>query len=56
MMTAKEKQRMERLEIENRELREKCDKHVEIYREQLYEIVEMRAKLELIESVLQGDS
>ena len=53
-MTAKEQQRMQRLEIENRELRDKCDKHMEIYRDQLYEIIDLRAKLELIASALRG--
>ena len=53
-MTAKEQQKLRRLEIENRELREKLDKNFQIYRDQLYLIVEMRAKLELIDLALHG--
>ena len=53
-MTAKEKQRMQRLEAENRELREMHDKHFEAYRDCLIEIVELRAKLALVESALMG--
>ena len=53
-MTAKEAQRMQRLEAENRELREKVITHIRVYGEALVEIVEMRAKLELIASALHG--
>lgn len=51
-MTAKEQQRMHRLEIENRELREKISKHMRVYGDQLVRICEMKAKLELIDSAL----
>lgn len=53
-MTAKELQKMHRLEIENRELREKISHHMRIYGDQLVTICEMRAKLELIDSALHG--
>lgn len=53
-MTAKETQRMRRLEIENRELREKIANHMRVYGNQLMLIVEMKAKLELVESALHG--
>lgn len=53
-MTAKEAHRMKRLEIENRELRQQLDKNFQIYRDQLYLIVEMKTKLELIDSALHG--
>lgn len=54
MMTAKEQQRMARLEIENRELRDQLSRHMEIYRNQLFEIVELRTKLELVEMAIGG--
>lgn len=54
-MTAKEQQRMQRLEIENRELREQNAKHARIYGDNLMEIIELKAKLELIESALRGE-
>ncbi len=53
-MTAKERQRMQRLEIENRELRAALEHHQDVGRKMLYEIVDMKAKLELIESALAG--
>lgn len=54
-MTAKEAQRMKRLEIENRELRAKLARHIEVYGSQIIEIVEMRAKLELVDSAIHGE-
>ena len=53
-MTAKESQKMRRLETENRELREKIANHMRVYGNQLVTICEMRAKLELIDSALHG--
>ena len=53
-MTAKEKQRMKRLEIENRELRAMLEKHTAVYRDQLYLVVEMKTKLQLIDMVMHG--
>lgn len=53
-MTAKESQKMQRLEIENRDLRERLIHHFDVYRNQLFEIVEMKAKLELIDSAMRG--
>ena len=55
-MTAKERQQMQRLEIENRELRNSHKNHMKIYGDNLMEIVELKAKLELIESALRGDA
>ena len=55
-MTAKEAQRMKRLEIENRELRAMLGQHTDVYRNQLFEIVEMRTKLQLIDMALHGDT
>lgn len=54
-MTAKEQQRMRRLEIENSELRDANKKHFDVHRDNLLEIIELRAKLALIESALRGD-
>lgn len=53
-MTAKEHQRMQRLEIENRELRAALEHHRDVNRKMLYEIVGMKAKLELIDIALHG--
>lgn len=54
MMTAKERQQMQRLEIENRELRHEIAKHMRIYGDNLVVIIELRAKLELVASALRG--
>ena len=54
MMNAKERQQMQRLEIENRELRNSHANHMRIYGDNLMEIIELKAKLELIESAMRG--
>ena len=43
---------MRRLETENKHLRERMEKQMDIYREQLYEIVTLRTKIELIEEAM----
>lgn len=53
-MTAKERLRMQRLEIENRELRKALEHHQDVNRRMLYEFVEMKVKLELVDLALQG--
>lgn len=53
-MTPKEAQRMKRLEIENSELRAQIEKHMSVYRESLYQIVEMKTKLQLIDMAMHG--
>ena len=53
-MTSKERQKMQRLEVENAQLREQHAKSMRIYGDNLIEIIELRAKLELIESALRG--
>ena len=53
-MTAKELQKMKRLEIENSELRAQIEKHISVYRESLYLIVEMKTKLQLIDMAMHG--
>ena len=53
-MTKTEKENL-KLKTENRLLKESVEKHMRIYREQLYEIVDMKMKIELIEYVLHDD-
>jgi len=53
-VTAKELQKMKRLEIENSELRAQIEKHISVYRESLYLIVEMKTKLQLIDMAMHG--
>lgn len=54
-MTAKEKARLRRLEIENQNLREQIDRHFVVYRDQIWKIVEMQTKLEMITEALNLD-
>ena len=54
-MTAKERQRMLRLEIENAELRERVSKDMSVYSNNLIEIIELKATLELIQFALEGN-
>jgi hypothetical protein len=54
-MNRKEQIKMLRLERENADLRAKLDKHFEVYRTSLYEIVDMQTKLALIDLVLHGE-
>lgn len=55
-MTKKEQQRMLRLEIENKELRERLDHHMEVGRKMLYEIVDLKTRLQLVDSALHGET
>lgn len=50
----KERQHMQRLEAENRQLRERVAKDADVWRDQAIELIELRAKLELVESALRG--
>ncbi len=54
MMTAKERQQMQRLEIENRELRERHAKDMICIGDAFIANIELKAKLELIESAMRG--
>lgn len=54
-MTTREHFRMKRLEIENRELRDKIANHMRVYGNMLVELAEMRAKLEMVDYALHGD-
>ena len=51
-MTIKETARMRRLETENQHLRETLERQMAIYRDQLYEIVVLKTKLDLIEEAM----
>ena len=51
-MTAKERARLRRIEIENAELRKKIDQHISVYRDQAIEIIELRATIDMIREFL----
>lgn len=53
-MNAKESARLRRLELENAELRAQNARHIEVYRDQLIELIELRAKLDLLREVANG--
>ena len=52
IMTAKERQRLERLEEENRRLRENHTKQLRIYSDLLVEVIELKAVLALVRSAV----
>ena len=54
-MTRKEQARLLRMEIENRELRKALEHHQDVNRNMLYEVVEMKTKLALVDWALHGD-
>jgi hypothetical protein len=51
-MTKKEQQKMQRLELENIQLRENHSKHMRVYGDLLIEIIELKAKLTLIQDAI----
>ena len=51
-MTRKESAKMRRLETENQHLRETLERQMAIYRDQLYEIVVLKTKLDLVEEAM----
>ena len=53
-MTAKERHQMQRLEIENRELRERVAKDAEVWRDQVLELIDLRTQRELAILALMG--
>jgi predicted nuclease with TOPRIM domain len=55
-MTKQEAAKLRRLEAENARLREVLDKHAAVYRDQLYEIVELRTQLDLVRDALGMDA
>ncbi|MBK9497339.1 MAG: hypothetical protein IPO08_23025 [Xanthomonadales bacterium] len=54
-MTSKERQRMQRLEIENKMLRDEIAKHMRIYGDTLCELIDAKAKLDLVRSALEAE-
>ena len=53
-MTAKEKAKLRRLELENEQLRAQYTRYIEVYRDQALELIELRAKLDLLREVANG--
>ena len=51
-MTRRESLRMRCLETENKYLRETLERQMEIYRSQLFEIVDLKTKIDLIEEAM----
>ena len=51
-MTLKESAKMRRLETENQHLRETLERQMAICRDQLYEIVVLKTKLDLVEEAM----
>ena len=47
-MTARERAYVRRLELENEQLRAQHARHIEVYRDQSLELIELRAKLDLL--------
>lgn len=55
-MTARDRARLRRLELENQQLREKVARHIEVYRDQLIELIELRATVDLLRELLGSNS
>ncbi len=55
MMTAKELKRVQRLEIENRELRKQLEHYQDVSRQMIYEIVDLKTTLELANLAVNGE-
>jgi hypothetical protein len=55
MMTAKELKRVQRLEIENRELRKQLEHYQDVNRQMIYEIVNLKTTLELVNLAVNGE-
>ncbi len=53
-MNAKEFARLRRLELENEELRKAIEKHLDVYRDQAIELIDLRAKLNLLREMMNG--
>ena len=51
-MTRAEQNKMKKLEIENSVLRAQNSKHLDVYREQITELIELRARNELVNHLL----
>ena len=55
-MTAKEQAKLRRLELENEQLRQQHLRHIEVYRDQSLELIELRAQIQLLREILQEAS
>jgi len=51
-MNAKESAKLRRLELENFELRQHNDQHMQVYRDQSIELIELRAQLDLLREII----
>ena len=51
-MNQKESAKMRRLEVENEELRRVNSKHIQIYSDQLIELIDLRTRLRLVDEAL----
>ena len=54
-MTRRESLRMRCLETENKYLRETLERQMEIYRSQLFEIVDLKTKIDLIDEAVRNE-
>lgn len=54
-MTAKERQAMRRLELENAKLRAAIANHMRDYGDALIEIIDLKARIELVRSAVNGE-
>jgi len=52
-MTSKERAQLARLKSENARLREEVARHLEIYRQQAWELIDLRTRLDLVQQALQ---
>ena len=50
-MTKSEAARLRRLELENAELRAQHLRHIEVYRDQNIELIELRAQMKLLQEI-----
>ena len=55
-MLAKEKEELIRLRAENAELKSEIEKHMVIYQNKLYEIVDIKTKLKLITYIINAEN
>ena len=53
-MTKQEQQKMRRLELENEQLRQLNNRHIDVYRDMVIEMIELKTKLQLIEDAING--
>lgn len=55
-MNAKERAKMARLEAENARLREQLERSMTVYRENVWELVDLRTQLDLVRAALSKES